>query len=227
MRLEDYTPGAICRAMGLPGFREDAALRGSDPSLRLLLRPSFDPEVCVTLLTDATEDHVEVRTFPELFWHQPSPAYRPAVFTERVAVGRGVVADLAHGWPEAAGLLDAPGGDRWVVIDGMPVSAWGRSGGVERELDLNVGAAKEFRHFVTGVIRQLHPVLPAGRCRNGLARAGRYVDLRLPLDTLPDVDTGTRLLVLGDDEGRQEVADILQRERRQPRRGEPGNEDGR
>jgi hypothetical protein len=226
MRLEDYTPDAICRAMGLPAIRDDAALRGGDPSLRLLLRPSFDPEVCVTLLSGSTADQVEVRTFPELFWHQPSAAHRPAVFTERVAVAHGVVADLARGWLETTGLLDAPGGDRWVVIDGMPVSAWGRSGGVERELDLNVGAAGEFRHFVARVIRQLHPGLPAGRCRNGLACAGRYVDLRLPLDTLPDVDAWTRLLVLGDEEGRKEVSDVLQRERRsQP--GQRGKEEAR
>jgi hypothetical protein len=225
MRLEDYTPDAICLAMGLPGFRNDAALRGTEPSLRLLLRPSFHPEVCVTLLMGATEGTAEVRTFPELFWHMPSPAYRPVVFAERVAIACGVVANLARGFTETARLLQAPGRERWMVLDGMPVSVWGRFDGVETEVDLNVGAAGELRLFVAGAIREIYAVLSSGRCRNGLAIAGEYVDLRLKVDALPEVNTATRLLVLGDEEGRKEVGDRLNREQRarSGRRGDTEN----
>jgi hypothetical protein len=226
MRLEDYSPDAICLAMGLPGFREDAALRRSGPVLRFVLRPSFHPEVCVTLTAGPEGDAADVRAFAEVFAHQPSPTDRPPVFMERTAMELGAVADLTRDFLDTARLLDEPGRTRWAVLDGMPVAVLGGHGGADAELDLNVGASEEFREFVARVIQRLHPALATGHCRNGLAVAGQYVHLHIDLDALSAVDTSTRLLVLGDEPGREEVANLLIRKPR-PAEGKPGEDGGR
>ncbi|KYF77512.1 hypothetical protein BE20_56615 [Sorangium cellulosum] len=57
MLTEQYTADAICNAMGLPAFIE----RGLPlPALRLLLMPSFDPEVCITLTGAAGDERLSV-----------------------------------------------------------------------------------------------------------------------------------------------------------------------
>jgi hypothetical protein len=49
MRQEEDKPDAICRAMGLLSFSDDASLRKRGEALRVVFMPSFHPEVAVTL----------------------------------------------------------------------------------------------------------------------------------------------------------------------------------
>jgi hypothetical protein len=62
MSLDWYTPDVICQSLGL-GVFEGPALLKSDRSLRLLLKPSFYPEACITVSTDGELTTLDVVGF--------------------------------------------------------------------------------------------------------------------------------------------------------------------
>jgi hypothetical protein len=67
MDIDAYTPDAICRALGLEGFAPAPVAAGW--AARLLLLPSFHPEVCVTAtMTAPAEGTLEVRVPAEQVW---------------------------------------------------------------------------------------------------------------------------------------------------------------
>lgn len=70
MDLDDYTPDAICKAMGLPSFAEDPALREHTDCLRVLFRPSFHPEVCVTCWPEQNGLAIQTTALLQMLWHE-------------------------------------------------------------------------------------------------------------------------------------------------------------
>ncbi|KYF50419.1 hypothetical protein BE04_26595 [Sorangium cellulosum] len=80
MLTERYTADAICNAMGLPAFIDPGL---SLPALRLLLMPSFDPEVCITLTGAAGDERLSVVALTESLWQQAAPR-RLSVWREHV-----------------------------------------------------------------------------------------------------------------------------------------------
>jgi len=63
MRLEDYTADAICQSMGLR-FIEHSWAQAETPTLRVVLTPSFHPELCITL--SRTADAVRLSVVADL-----------------------------------------------------------------------------------------------------------------------------------------------------------------
>ncbi|MGL4422165.1 MAG: hypothetical protein ACRCZF_15965, partial [Gemmataceae bacterium] len=70
VQVSNYTADAICRSMGLDGFEP-----ASTPCIRVLLKPSFHPEVCITLgdATDAPGALLSVVALTERLWPQLIP----------------------------------------------------------------------------------------------------------------------------------------------------------
>lgn len=67
MDIDAYTPDAVCRALGLEGFAPAPVASGW--AARLLLLPSFHPEVCVTATMAAPgAGSLEVRVPAEQVW---------------------------------------------------------------------------------------------------------------------------------------------------------------
>ena len=67
MRSDQYTADAICRSMGLDAFEP----AGPAPSLRVILKPSFHPEVCITVYTSIEErSEISVIALKEMVWRQ-------------------------------------------------------------------------------------------------------------------------------------------------------------
>ena len=75
MHLEHYTADAICQAMGLPGFVEESWTQCDGPTLRLLLKPSFHPELCLTLFREKESTRLSVVALAERFWTQVAAAH--------------------------------------------------------------------------------------------------------------------------------------------------------
>jgi hypothetical protein len=77
-----YTPHILCQALGLPGFLP--APSNTDPpfTLRLLLKPSWSPELCLTWRQSPSHIHLETRAFNTQYWpHALNPdAPQPASF---------------------------------------------------------------------------------------------------------------------------------------------------
>lgn len=63
MQHEQYTDDAIGQAMNLPGFIPT----DSGPIMRLLFKPSFHPEMCVTIASS----QIQIIALQTQLWGQP------------------------------------------------------------------------------------------------------------------------------------------------------------
>lgn len=216
MKYAEYTPDTVCNAMGLPAFRDEASLNGMGPSMRLLLEPSFHPEVCITMKRAESTSVVEVRALGSSLWQWNAPAPLPTAFTEQFAVGSDKMEAFAAAFLQVADSMQQEGIGKWTTLDGMPAAVVLRSSGHLRELEGNVSGHAVFGQFVATVLEWVHGNLPGGVCRNAVVAAGAYVDLHLPVEPMPAQSAVVRVVMLGDEEGKREVVDRLNRE--QPRR---------
>lgn len=209
MRLAEYTPDSICNAMGFRAFQFQPEDQSVGPWMRLLLMPSFHPEVCILIHLDGVCGIAEVRTFDALFWHNPTPAHHPALFVETVSLDLATVVNFEEAFQNA--VLATQADDlRYVTLDGMPGIAICRAAdGKTIEMNENLGGVSPFNSWVRTVAQIIHKSLLPGRCRNASAAAGVYVDLKLSSDSLPALVPVTHVMVLGDEVDRRQVKDIL------------------
>ena len=204
MDPKHYTADAICQAMGFPGFVDPAL---PSPSIRLLLKPSFDPEVCVTLSAGGDRPRLSVVAFTTMFWHHPGPVpYAPAA-REEVVIPRDVTTDL---WGRFAAAHDAAHemAGRMVCIDGMPVECVAVENGEARRF-----AESPYRpavaEFVSRSIWWAWTACRVPRVRNALAACARYVGKDYPREVVPEAPAPVRIMVLGTVENRAEVHETV------------------
>ncbi len=201
MHPAQYTSDTICHSMGLPKFVESGWLA---PTVRLLLKPSFDPEVCITLTPDF---RLSVVALAEKLWRQPGPclltAWREIAFVP-ASFAYQSIRDFG-----AALAADRELSERRVCIDGMPIACCLLS-----EHGLEQFACNPYRSavadLVSAVIRMGWGSCRNARVRNALAACGRYVGLelsRLPEPPLPEVSL---IAVLGASDDRTELIRQLQ-----------------
>lgn len=167
--------------MGLPGFADDPAMSRGEQALRLLLKPSFDPEVCITLLLSRDSAVAEVRTFDKSFWSMSASAEKPRTFLETVTIPRAlfvkIPAKMRHALAEVQEKRK-----KIAVLDGVGANLMFRSPGEVLELRANVALSEQLRRLVASVLRHVHAGLPKGECRHALAVAGEYVEISLSAD---------------------------------------------
>ena len=182
MRQEDYRPANICQAMGLGGFSEDPSLAGCARAIRLLLTPSFHPELCITI-TDSTPDAcLEVRAFTEHLWPRPVMSRLP------VRTGTGAIpgTEFTRLIGLAMELGASAGPETHLVLDGMGYACWIKHGARTVSLEGNVGAPGPAAAFVKAIALASHRCLTPGLCRNAIATlASEYGGVNLALDPIP------------------------------------------
>lgn len=193
-----YTPDVICRAMGLPAFVE----RDLSPvAIRLLLMPSFDPEVCVTFTCLAGDARLSVVALAEMLWRQSAPRALPA-WREQVAVPAPLLAQAVVNFVGALTEDRLPKG-RMVCLDGMPIAA-----SLLSSAGLEQFACSPYRPavsaFVSSLIRVAWESCIGAGVRNALAACSRYVGLDFPREPVPLAPELFRVAVLGTPEGRAE-----------------------
>lgn len=209
MLTSEYTADRICNAMGLPAFVD----RGLPlPVLRLLLMPSFEPEVCITLTGPAENACLSVAALTESLWQQPAPC-RLSAWNERIEVPASAVAEIYANFAVAL-AADREATGRMVTLDGMPVEGCRlTSAGVERI------ACHPYRPevsaFVSKLIRLAWESCSGAGVRNGLAACAGYVGANFPMEALPLPEQRSRVLILGTPDNRAELLEQL------GRRGEP------
>jgi hypothetical protein len=119
MKYDDYTDDAICWSMGLRAF----GAVGGDAVVRLLCKPSFHPEMCVTL-TPGTGEVVALET---QLWCEPA-ARKMTVLRETWAVEVSLIEDIAARFPDAVREQELQFAQH-AMVDGMPVSMFSRCRG--------------------------------------------------------------------------------------------------
>ncbi len=206
MLSANYTSENICRALGLGGFANDWQLAESDECIRVLLKPSFHREICISFLRKAGDVSVSVVAAVSQVWLQdwPVPQLTPVeqeseIFPE----------------PEFARLLSLLNsavepnmGKRFVVIDGMTAHSVHRKDRAGRvNVDQNVSSEEKYLSFVAETIKQTHSAIKNPSIRNALADAGRYARLQIPVEAVPPPKDQIRTIVLG---SQDETAQLLE-----------------
>jgi hypothetical protein len=203
MNTDAYTAELICKSMGMPSFEYDPACTHAAEAIRVLLKPSFHPEVCVTF----ADGRVSVVSARFMIWRQVEPAPMLADRAE------GAVSEAAF-----AGLISAmvpitrPNALPGIMIDGMPTEVLHfQSGAVALKAGGNGGRKGDFSAFLAMAVATAWDCISSPYCRNALAEAGEYVGKSLPRDAEPARKRTIETLVLGSDEDRAQVIEALKR----------------
>ncbi|MCB0909967.1 MAG: hypothetical protein KDB63_22955 [Nocardioidaceae bacterium] len=191
MNLEQYTADAVCRAMGIPRFADTTDLRNDDAAMRIVLRPSFTPEVCLTL-TGCT---ATVSTLYEMLWHQPFPCTLPAV-QQSFPITADQQSSFARSLRHA--VQEIRNDERMVIIcDGMSFDAAWYNGGSIDQVSTHV-TGQHVEHFISSLIQFAFAGANLDLIRNNLANCGRYVGLDLPIQkTMFDTSQKMNIGVFG------------------------------
>lgn len=203
MRTDSYTAEAICKSLGLPSFDQDPACLQAAAALRLLLKPSFHPEICLTFL----DGKVSVVSARFMIWRQFEPSPMLTDRAEGALTDEAFAALLASTTPVAK-----PGDIPGIVIDGMPVELLCfRGGALALKAGGNASGEGDHATFVGSAITTAWECISNSHCRNSLVDAAEYVGKKLPRDPeLPRKPT-VETMILGAEEDRMKVLDALRR----------------
>ncbi|HMZ79388.1 MAG TPA: hypothetical protein PLL06_06795 [Acidobacteriota bacterium] len=207
MNFSDYTEDRICQEFGFPSFASDPFLVNSKLSLRLLLQPSFDAEVCISLVICGPTATLQVAAFAEAFQYQPSPAWHPAFDLELCDIPLESTQTLIVSTEETLRNLPKRGLD---IIDGMGFSLVILKKGWPSHFDGNA-SSKYFQPIIAPLILLALEYVQKPLCTRAVRQAGYYVDLRFEAkrDTKPF--PSNKLLILGTPAESQEVIQALRK----------------
>jgi hypothetical protein len=194
VQLSRYTADAICHSMGLDAFEP-----AGPPCVRVLLKPSFHPEVCVTVAEAADARAVlSVVALPEMLSRQTFPRRLPEL-REEVGVSADVSAEAIAGF--SAAFADRDDDSRRLCLDGMGVECCRlTAGGVERF------AGHVYSPTVSAFVGRLvwwaWVSCRAPGVRNALAECALYMGAEYPRQSDPERPPTRWLVVLGTPEAR-------------------------
>lgn len=199
MHVDQYTADAITCSMGLRSFI-DHAWNSSEFSLRLVLTPSFHPEMCLDIKSGNATGELSAACLSEMLWHQSSPR-QLFTFHEKKTVDRSHVAHIQS----LCSTINADAAQP-ICLDGMGLhAAWINNGEI---IIFNSHVYGEtLSKFVIAVLEIAWSIFATPGVRNGIANCGQYVGLNYPLE--PEPQKPTQLLVLGNPD---DVADYFNRQ---------------
>ena len=113
MHSNEYTADAICRAMNLPGFIDPSWAKAQGSTLRVVLKPSFHPELCLSACDTPDGTFISVVALTEQFWAK-GPGVCLLSNREEILLPLEVLGTLVELFEKAVDLN--PSG---VYIDGM------------------------------------------------------------------------------------------------------------
>lgn len=170
MRLEDYTPRKILGAMGLATLAPAAPVPGW--SARILLMPSFDPELAMSFVAqDTPRVRLEVRVLASQLWLE-SHVSAPRPF---VSASAEVPLSLVGGLGDV--VLRSTAYTGMLTLDGMRYAIFlqDRNGAFERRGNVSADAD------VKTLLRELLPAVVSAvtdqTCIRVLTGAARYLSL--------------------------------------------------
>lgn len=205
MRTGEYTAQAICKCMGLPSFEDDPQCTSASEAVRLLLKPSFHPEVCLTF----TSGKVSVVCARYMIWRQfePSPMLTDraegAISAELFAALVSSMVPVSHG-----------GGVPGITIDGMPSELLHfQQGRIAQKVGGNAARKGDFSAFVALAIVTAWERISSPYCRNALAEAAEYVNKNLPREQEPPRKPTIETMVLGPKEDREQLLEAIRKHR--------------
>lgn len=207
MNFSDYTEDRICQEFGFPSFASDPFLVNSKLSLRLLLQPSFDAEVCISLVICGPTAMLQIAAFAEAYQYQPSPAWHPAFDLESCEVPLESTQTLIVSAEEALRNLPKRGLD---VCDGMGFSLVILKKGWPSFFKGNAGAT-HLQPIIAPLILLALEYVQKSLCAHAVRQAGFYVGLNVEPMRISEPFPSNKLLILGTPAESQEVIQALRK----------------
>lgn len=169
---ENYTAENICRAMGIVPFAPDA--RASRWTARVLLKPSFSEEVCVTIERDGDGSAVAtVHALAEQLHAKRFPSFPDRCSEESVAIGPSLADDLF------ACLSDGHSVGTNGCIDGMSYDAAVRTTAGVMYRSAHFGQDEPAASVVGALVRVLHATATDPLCKRGLSGVAEHLGFKL------------------------------------------------
>ena len=169
---ENYTAENICRAMGIVPFAPDAS--ASRWTARVLLKPSFSEEVCLTIERDTVGPAVAtVRALAEQLWARRFPTF-PDRFAEESVPVDAALADAFHAF-----LTDDHAVGTNACIDGMSYDAVVRGAASAAYRSAHLGQDAPTEAVLRELVPALHAVASDPVCKRGLVGVASHLGLKL------------------------------------------------
>ncbi|MFZ6709573.1 hypothetical protein [Undibacterium sp. TC9W] len=208
MRSDDYTAHHICQAMGMPGFAVDPVLQSAGEALRLLLKPSFDPEICITIISDGQRVEARVVAARWMIWHlfemAPMMTYRDQCELPIACFQEWVKSAIVSGKS-----ADASG----IAIDGMSVeSILIKNGELVVQTGRDLGEPYFSRKLTGQIIQTVWAALQDVNCKNALALAARYEQVSLPSLPAPAPKMPIQTAIIGTKEDKIELLKAMKKQ---------------
>ncbi|MBI4750697.1 MAG: hypothetical protein HY774_19600 [Acidobacteria bacterium] len=207
MNFSDYTEDRICQEFGFPSFASDPFLVNSLLSLRLLLQPSFDSEVCISLVICGPTATLQIAAFAEPYQYQPSPAWHPAFDLESCEISLESTQTLIVSTEEALRNLPKRGLD---VCDGMGFSLVILKKGWPSFFKGNAGAT-HLQPIIAPLILLAQNHVQKPLCTHAVRQAGCYVGFNVESRRTYEPFPSNKLLLLGSPAESEEVIQALRK----------------
>lgn len=210
MNIEDYTPNNICKALGIQGFTQDTVFDNSEQAFRLLLCPSFDPEICITFWRSENHHVLEVHSCLEKLWGQSSLIIPGKfIFEGKLILDREFEAifQLTQNSVETISRTDLL--KNQVMCDGMGFDCFVKNGGESWSVSGNAYSELPELSFVNKVLEFCWAKMDGSRIKNAVADAARYKEIDFPKQEVLDPPDKTNLYVLGNQDEREEFLKML------------------
>ncbi len=166
MHPANYTSENLCRALGLGPF-VPALAADEREVLRLLLAPSFQPELCLTLRRSATRARIDVVAARSQIWHQGGLAPAPvATHAGGGDIDPAAFDALLPAWHAATRPRPS---DKFVILDGVRAHAARRTPDGTAELQAKLGEHAAFERFVDAALAAAWHAVAEPRVRNAIA----------------------------------------------------------
>lgn len=206
MSPEDYTPETICQAMGISPFDPGPGFHSW--IFRIVLKPSFDREVCITATVEPDGQAViSIVALVDQLWPRDFYGGLERTWTDSLKLDTEATARLRDGARLA--LRNAPASGR--CLDGMAFSSLVRDEGLHHRLSGNVCLCRGIEDMLRAWLPHLHASIGDQGTRFAVARIASYVGLPLDPGKLPAAaNPEIKVAVLGCDNDRHEVIAALQ-----------------
>ena len=166
MHPANYTPHNLCNALGI-GTPEPVLAQGEHAVLRVLLTPSFQPEICLTVRGTAGDARVDVVAARSQIWHQTGivPA-AAATDADNAAIDQRRLDELCA----AARLALRPGVPAGkIILDGVRAHAVLRTPGETLAFDAPLGEHAGLDGLVERLLSLAWDAVALPRLRNAIA----------------------------------------------------------
>jgi hypothetical protein len=173
MQLEHYTPRNILRAMGFVSLTPELPPDGW--AARILLTPSFHPEVSVSLVVSQTAIcQAEVRALASQLWQAPMLTGAEEFFSASTDLDRSVVSGI----PDI--IIRPKTGNPYRVLDGMSYSMFFQDSVCAAERAGHAAVDLDVARIVHELLEALLARITDSACSAALHRVLRYAESKPP-----------------------------------------------